>query len=85
MGGLLLKNYRAALLYDAVYVFAQAVEALSNGTEIESPPQVKCEDPDAPFEMGRQFMEAIGQVGTKFNSKLKILCNFRSYFFCTVY
>ena len=62
LGALLLENYRAARLYDAIYVFARAVELLSNGTDIENPPKIKCEDRDAPFEMGASFMETISKV-----------------------
>lgn len=61
LGGLLLETYKAALMYDAVHMFAHAVEFVGQAKDIDSP-RVKCDDPDAPYELGPKFIEALESV-----------------------
>lgn len=66
MGGLLLETYKAALMYDAVHMFAHAVEFVGQAKDIDSP-RVKCDDPDAPYELGPKFIEALESVSLQFS------------------
>lgn len=61
LGSLLLSSYESCLLYDAVQIFARAVELLSNATDIEGP-RVSCSDPEEPYQLGEELMGSIQQV-----------------------
>ena len=58
---MLLESHHAALLYDGAYLLSEAIEQLSNQTDIETP-TVSCQDNEAPYEMGEQLLETLKQV-----------------------
>ena len=61
MSSILRESYRAALLYDGVLVFSQALQNIFETKDMIIP-DVDCRDSEASYKQGEEILEEISKV-----------------------